>query len=215
MPVITKIVEQRRAANRRNIYLDGQFAFGCNLNVVARFRLVEGMDLTTETVTEIQQGEVRQECLDKALRLLESRLHSRAELSRKLKRHEYGDPVIEGVLDDLTRMGYVDDERFAKTKALTVAEHRHHGRRRAYIELMKSGIKGEVAQRALEDVYSKTDSSAMARQIATKQAPRLRNLDRAVGRRRLIGLLQRRGFDFDTIRPIVEEVLGKHAPGDD
>jgi hypothetical protein len=27
-------------------------------------------------------------------------------------------------------------------------------------------------------------------------------------KRRLIGMLQRRGFDYDTIRPVVEEVLG-------
>ena len=48
MPVITKISEQKRRANRRNIYLDGKFAFGCNLNVVAKFRLREGMTLSPD-----------------------------------------------------------------------------------------------------------------------------------------------------------------------
>ena len=38
MPTITKIDEQKRRANRRSIYIDGEFAFGCNVNVVARFR---------------------------------------------------------------------------------------------------------------------------------------------------------------------------------
>jgi SOS response regulatory protein OraA/RecX len=36
----------------------------------------------------------------------------------------------------------------------------------------------------------------------------LRKLDPVTAKRRLIGMLQRRGFDYDTIRPIVEEVLG-------
>src|SRR5215208_6338562 len=72
MPVITKISEQRRRANRRNIFLDGAFAFGCNLNVVAKFRLREGMSLTDEEVRAIEFGEVKQECFDSAMRFLES-----------------------------------------------------------------------------------------------------------------------------------------------
>jgi len=42
---------------------------------------------------------------------LQLRLHSRAELFRKLKRREYGELVVDGVLDDLARLGYVNDER--------------------------------------------------------------------------------------------------------
>jgi len=205
---LTKISEQKRRANRRNIFLDGKFAFGCNLNVVAKFRLREGMNLSDEQVKSIQQGEVRQECFDQAMKLLERRLHSRAEMQRKLARREYGEQVISGVLDDLVRMGYVDDERFAKTKALSAAQHKQHGRRRAFLELIKSGIKGNVAAKAVEDVYDVTDTLAIARQLAIKQAPRLRKLDPLVARRRLVGMLQRRGFNYDDIRPVVDEVLG-------
>ena len=58
MPVITKIIEQKRRVNRRNVYLDGMFAFGCNVNVVAKFRLREGMLLNTDQVKSIRAGEV-------------------------------------------------------------------------------------------------------------------------------------------------------------
>ncbi|MDB5173713.1 MAG: recombinase RecA, partial [Phycisphaerales bacterium] len=135
MPSITKITEQKRRANRRNVFLDGAFAFGVNLNVVAKFRLREGMTLSEAQVSEIQRGEVRQECFDKAMQYLQMRLHSRAELGKKLMRREYGQAVVDGVLDDLVRLGYLNDEQFARTKALSASEHKHHGRRRAKIEL--------------------------------------------------------------------------------
>src|SRR4051794_16298112 len=138
MPVVTWISEQKRRPNRRNIYLDGSFAFGCNVNVVAKFRLREGMTLSDEQVRQIQLGEVKQECFDQAIEALESRMHSRAELFRKLMRREYGEAVVNAVLDDLARLGYVDDERFAKAKALSAAQHKHHGRRRAFMELRKA-----------------------------------------------------------------------------
>lgn len=209
MPTITKITEQKRRANRRNVFLDGQFAFGCNINVVAKFRLREGLPLTDEQVSQIQLGEVKQECFDKAMEAIGSRLHSRAELHRKLMRREYGETVVNVVLDDLARLGYVNDEQFAKTKAMSAAQYKHHGRRRAFIELRKAGVTGEVADRALNDVYEQHDSTAVAKELARKQLPRLKKLEPVVARRRLVGMLQRRGFDYDDIRPVIDEVLGQ------
>lgn len=209
MPVITNISEQRRRANRRNIYLDGAFAFGCNLNVVAKFMLRPGMSLSDEQVRQIQLGEVKQECFDAAMRLLESRMHSTAEIRRKLARKEYGDATLSAVIDDLTRLGYLNDEQFAKSKAASAAERKQHGRRRAKAELMRAGVKSDVADKALDHVYDAADTTAVARELAMKQAPRLKKLDPQVARRRLVGMLQRRGFDYDDIKPVVEEVLGR------
>jgi regulatory protein len=76
------------------------------------------------------------------------------------------------------------------------------------IELMKSGVKGEVAKQALDDVYDSHDTLAVARQLAQKQAPPLRKLDPQVARRRLTGMLLRRGFDYEDVRPVIDEVLG-------
>ena len=208
MPTVTAITEQRRAKNRRNVYLDGAFAFGCNLNVVARFRLRDGLVLSAEQVAEIQHGEVRQECFDAAVRSLESRLHGRAELKRKLMAKEFGEPIIDGVLDDLTRMNYLDDARYARAKAESAAKVKHHGRRRAQLELTRRGISRDVADAALGAVYTKGESLAVATQLAEKQAPRLRRLDPQIARRRLVGMLQRRGFEYDAIKPVVDRVLG-------
>ena len=209
MPIITKLQPTRRNPNRRSIHIDGRFAFAVNLNVVARFKLQEGQTLTEQQIQAIQQGELRQEVLDTALKSLQLRLHSRAELKRKLARKEFGDPIIERVLDDLTRLGYLDDARFARVKALSAAQHKHYGRRRAYVELLKSGVKPAVANAALDDVYSQAgDSTAAASLLAGKHAPRLRKLDPQTARRRLAAMLQRRGFDYETIKPVIDRVLG-------
>ena len=208
MPLLTKIIEIKRSPNRRSIYLDGVLAFICNVNVVARFRLREGLSLTDEQVQEIMRGQVRQECFDKAMQLLQARLHSRAELFKKLMRQEYGEPVVNGVLDDLSRLGYVNDEQFAKNKASSAARHKQHGRPRAMAELLKSGVGDDVARQALDAVYDAADSTATARELVRKKAPALRKLDPVVARRRLVGMLQRRGFEYEAVKPIVDEALG-------
>ena len=209
MAVITRIVEPKGRPQRRRIYIDGKFAFTVKLNVVAKFRLREGMNLSPKQIEAIEQGEIRQECLDRAMKYLSGRLHSGQELSRKLLRQEYSPAMIDEVLAELRRLGYVDDARFAKTKALSAAQHKHHGPRRAMMELMKAGVKREIAQSAVGEVYESNDNIAEARKLAQKQAARLRRLDPQVARRRLVGMLQRRGFDYDSIKPVIEEVIGR------
>lgn len=211
MPTITQISPQRRRANRRNIHLDGQFAFGCNVNVVARFRLREGETITPERLREIQLGEVKQECLDRALRFIEMRRHGRSELADKLKRHEYGPTVIEAVLDDLTRMGYLDDEQFALEYIASAARRRQMGRRRAAMELAKKGIDRATADRALGQFYESHDDLAAARQLIEKKLPSLKRLDPQTARRRLTGQLLRRGFDYQAIKPLIDQFIGSDA----
>jgi regulatory protein len=208
VPIITKIGEQKRNPRRRNVHLDGKFAFVCSANVVVKFRLHEGMVLTDEQVEGIREGQDRQKCFDKAMKFLARRLHSRMELQRKLMRQEYAATMIEGVLDDLVRLGYVDDARFAKSKALVAAERKQQGRRRAQVELMKTGVSRVVADRALEEVYEPWDSMAVARRVAEKHAGRLRKLEPVVARRRLAGMLLRRGFEYEEIGTVIDEVLG-------
>lgn len=208
MPTITRILIPRRSPNRRQIHLDGQPAFTCNVTVVARFRLREGMDLTPEQVQSIEQGEVRQECLDHGLGILQRRLHSRAELHRKLTAKGYPAAMIDDVLDQLTGMAYIDDARFAQVRAQSAAQHRHHGPRRAMLDLRKTGISATVAEQAIQSVYEQQDTVSIALQLVQKQSARLKKLDPAVARRRLAGLLMRRGFDFDTIQAVSRKVLG-------
>jgi len=209
MAVITQIVEARGKGQRRRVYLDGKFAFTLKLNVVARFRLREGMNLSAQELEAIEVGEVKQECLDRAMKYLSGRLHSTTELRRKLLRQEYLPAMIDEVLVELTRLGYVDDARFAKTKALAAAQHKHHGPRRAMVELMRAGVKRDVAEGAVGEVYESNDNVAEARRLAEKQLARLRKLEPQVARRRLVGMLVRRGFEYDAIKPVIEEVLGR------
>jgi regulatory protein len=210
MPTITAISEGKRRKNRRNVYLDNVFSFACNVNVVAKFRLRVGLEISPEQLEKIKQGEVRQECFDSAMKFLQRRMHSRSELKTKLARNEYSLELIEVVLQDLERLGYVNDEKFAAASTELSAKVRHHGRRRAAIELMKKGVTGESARKALESTYDTHDSLSVSRELAQKKAKSLQKLDPEVARRRLAGMLMRRGFEYDVVRPVIDEVLGQH-----
>ena len=207
MPTITRIEEQRHRKNRRSVYIDGEFAFGCNLNVVARFRLREGMAIDDELRRRIEEGEVQQEAFDHATRLLGQRMQSERELRMKLGRKDYGTGAIDAVVENLKRLGYVDDARFAAGRAADQARIKKHGQARAVQELMTAGVDKTLAEQATAEVYEDIDPREAAVELAEKKAASLKRFDEATARRRLVGFLQRRGFDYETIQYAVERTL--------
>ena len=207
MPTITRIESQKRRKNRRNVYIDNEFAFGCNLNVVARFRLREGMSIDDSLRRQIEEGEVQQEAFDHATRLLGMRMQSERELRTKLGRKDYGPAVIDAVIENLKRLNYVDDAKFAANRAKDQATLKKHGRSRAVQELMKAGVSRDVADKATAEAYVDIDPRESAVEVAKKKAASLKRFDAETAKRRLIGFLQRRGFDYETVQYAVEKVL--------
>jgi SOS response regulatory protein OraA/RecX len=65
----------------------------------------------------------------------------------------------------------------------------------------------------LNEAYAGRDQTAIARELAQRHCARLRSLDPLVARRRLADLLRRRGFNYEEVKPVIDEVLG--APRDD
>ena len=207
MPKVTAINPQRRRPERRSVFIDGDFAFGCNVNVVARFRLREGMAIDADLRRRIEEGEVKQEAFDHALRLIGQRMQSERELRTKLGRREYGPGVIDAVVEDCIRLGYLDDAKFAAARAADAANLKKHGRQRAVQELLAKGVDRGTAENAANEAYEDVDPVEAATALAEKRRPSLARLDRPAAVRRLSGYLQRRGFDFDTVRAVVERVL--------
>lgn len=207
MPTITRIETQQRRPNRRSVFIDSEFAFGCNVNVVARFRLRQGMVIDASLRRRIEEGEVQQEAFDEALKLIRRRMHSERELRTKLGRKEYGRGVIDAAIANLKRLGYVDDERFAQDRAANQARVKKVGRQRAIQELRKVGVSASVAERATQEVYEAIDPRESALALAQKKAPSLSRLDALTAKRRMIGFLQRRGFDYETTRYAVQRAL--------
>lgn len=208
MAVITKINVPKKSPHKRAVYLDEKWAFNVTEKIVERCKLVVGMTVSAEEVEKIKGMQGQQKVVDKALAILSKRLHSRAELEKKLVKAEYSAEQVASAIETVTRLGYLDDLRFAKAKATGAAEFRKYGKRRAGMELVKAGVERETARKAIEAVYEVRDSEKVARELAAKKAPSLMKLGKLVAQRRLTGMLLRRGFSFDEIKPVIQEVLG-------
>jgi regulatory protein len=204
MPTITKI-SPLTDGKRLRVFFDDGHPVTLSDVVVARKHLRVGSSLSATEIDQLGADQLRQKCFDRALRFLAQRMHGRAELAKKLQRDPAGPQVIQKVLDDLERMGYVDDARFAAMHAQHSIQRQKRAPRAALELLLRSGMEEDVAEQAIQSAYGSTDPLALARELATKHVARLRSLQIPVARRRLGGVLQRRGFDAEVIYTLMDE----------
>jgi regulatory protein len=140
-----------------------------------------------------------------AYRYLSYRPRSFSEVETKLRDKEFSGTVVQRVLDDLARLGYLNDERFADQWAQSRVRLRGLGRRRIERELKNKGIDPETVRRTLADVLNAGVEMETARKAAGRKRSALKALDRETRRRRLAGFLERKGFSFEVIRSILKE----------
>jgi regulatory protein len=140
-----------------------------------------------------------------AYRLLTYRPRSRAELIQKLQDKEFDQAVIEAVVADLVRLGYVNDRQFAEQWASSRVRLRAFGRRRIELELRNKGVERETISEALAAVFGAEPELGTAISAAEKKLNTMRSADRETRRRRLAGFLERKGYSFEIIRRVINE----------
>ena len=176
---------------------------------VAALRLEVGAPATAETLEALETASSQAEALEAALRLLNYRARSRAELQRRLRRSGHVPPAIEAAVARCDELGYLDDEAFALAYVRDRLKFRPRGRRVLVAELRAKGVSQTIAVSAIDEVFTQAEVSEdeLAEQVARKRARSLASLEPDVARRRLASFLARRGFSPATIRDTVARAL--------
>jgi regulatory protein len=141
-----------------------------------------------------------------AYRYLSYRPRSRAEIEAKLRDKEFDEAIVAAVLVDLARLGYVNDEQFARVWARGRIRLRGFGRRRIDQELKAKGVDQEIIRETFAEVFGETSETETAKQVAEKKLRTMQHVEPEARKRRLAGLLERKGYAFDVIREVLSAV---------
>ncbi|HEY8438655.1 MAG TPA: regulatory protein RecX [Candidatus Limnocylindrales bacterium] len=169
---------------------------------------------------EIDDPEV---VLAAALRFLEARSRSVAEVRRRLGFAGYRPDLVEGAIGRLSELGMLDDAEFARQWVESRDRAHPRGERALVMELRQKGIDAPtvaatLALRRDADAESGTVPAADAAAAARLLARHARALDRVadprVRRQKAYALLARNGFDPETCREAAAGVEGVDADGD-
>lgn len=206
---ITAIKPQKRDAERVNVHVDGEFRVALSREVAVRGGLRVGDEIDAARLTELETEDLHWKAKQASLNLLSHRARSARELERRLARKDFPAEVASAAVEDLERMGLIDDVAFAESFVRDRVRLRPKGKRVLVQELRARGVDPETAEAAVGEVMEGEDVSELelARAAAAKWVARSGE-DARAARRRLYGYLARRGFGSDSIREVLEERLG-------
>ncbi len=202
--LITAIEPQKNRKDRMNIYLDGDFAFGLNQEVVLKHNLHPGDEIEERVIDEVLLAEERARAKEKALFLLSYRPRSIKELKERLKEKGFSERTVKKVIEDFIRVGLLDDRKFVSDYVHSKMIQKPMGKRMLREELFSKGIDEETAERAIDEVYSERSEVDVARDLVHRRAKRYRD-DGVKLKKKLSDFLRRRGFDWDVINTVLQE----------
>ena len=133
-----------------------------------------------------------EDAVEPALRALRYRDRSAAELDARLERRGVGEAEREQALETLERIGYVDDERFARTRAEQLAD-RGSGDALIRHDLEGRGLAAELVEAALAALEPERERAAGSWSgAAAASRPRATSPRAGSARTRSRGSLRRR-----------------------
>lgn len=145
-----------------------------------------------------------------ALRLLDRRDYTRAELAERLARREVPVEVAEAVLDRFEEVRLIDDQRYAERYAVQRQSARSLSRSAVRRELLGKGIEADLADEAIEAIDDDTERET-ALEFARRKARPMVGLPRDKQYRRLAGALARKGYSAGLVNATVSTVLAELA----
>ncbi|MFN3336409.1 MAG: regulatory protein RecX [Thermomicrobium sp.] len=203
LETITQIAPDPRRTDRFRIERNGVAWLTLSAARVAELGLRVGEVLTAERRVAIEHAATVDAALEVGLRLLSVRPRSEAELQQRLRQKRFSEAVIQEVLARLRLLGYVDDRAFAEAWVAQRQATNPRGAAALRQELRSKGVSPELIKEVvLEDPESEL---AAARELVRKHKQRLQRVDAKTARRRLTGLLQRRGFSWSVIHAVLRE----------
>lgn len=207
MSKITEVIPQKKNPHRFSVFLDGEFAFGADEDLVVNCRLVVGKIISPEDLNKILFEAEIGKLMEKMYRWFNLRQHSEKEVRDYFRNKQLSQMVIDAVVRVLKKKGMVNDLEFAKVWVEARRRSKQKGIRAIKQELYQKGIDKEIIEEVLRLRSGQVPEEELAKQALEKKMRIWKNLDPQKLLQKATGYLLRKGFEYE----IVKEVLSKLA----
>src|SRR5699024_35528 len=199
MAIITKITQQKRDPERFNIFLDEKYAFSVHESVLVKFELSKGKALEDWAISDMVYEDEIQKAFNRALHYLGFRMRSEQEVKDKLAEIGYGQAVMLEAIVKLRRLGFVNDEAFARAFVETQKKTSGQGPKAIQNKHQHKGIAKPLQEQILSE-YASDEQSEIARKMAEKENRKNKIESPQQKERRIQQSLLRKGFSYEMIK---------------
>lgn len=178
------------------------------MDLVLEFGLKIGSELNQDTVDLIQERDGFLKLKRKILQFAQYRIRSEHEVRMRLKKHGCEQEEAQTLVDWLYEFDYLNDMRFAKAFIAERMRLRPSGTAKLRAELKAKGIDAFTIDDALQQSGPSDNELVVAcKQAAAKKLRTIEGKPYDKKRRALESFLSRRGFAYEIVRTVVNELL--------
>lgn len=206
MGIITALEPQKKKKNRVNIFVDGEFAVGLSQDIVFKNRLKAGKEISSQQLEQLVKENELDKILLKVYRFLSYRPRSEKEIRDYLAKKKTSVLLTVLVIKTLEKQKYLDDKEFASWWVDQRMQFRPVGEWVLKAELLQKGISKKIIEEMVNGQWSIVNSQDLALKAAKKKLRRYKGLDQIEFRRKMGNFLARRGFDWETIKEVIEQL---------
>lgn len=195
---ITAIKQQVKRQGRYSVFVEGKYAFSLSDTALLGSKLAVGQELTEARLGELKQESSDDKVYNNALAYAILRPRSKWEMGQYLKRKKCPPALSDKILNKLSIIGILDDEKFAHSWVANRRLLKSTSRRRLLQELRAKRVPEEAALQAVEE--DETDE----RSVLTDLIARKRKQARYQDDQKLMQYLAGQGFNYGDIKAALE-----------
>lgn len=211
---ITALRPTKRDPDRASIHVNGRVVATLSYRHISELRIEEGQVWDEALAQRVAETALYEKAMKRAMNRLNRRAMSRRQLDRKLTELEFDEPTRKRVLDRLESLSLLDDEAYGRAVVREAMSRKPAGPRLLQQKLYQKGIDRKLADRLIAEAVEPDDQVGKAVELAQRKLRSLSRFDAVTRKRRLYGLLARRGFGPETIGDALDR-LRKQIGGDE
>jgi len=150
----------------------------------------------------------------KALKTLSMANKTKKELILKLKQSKFSTEAIDYAMTFVDRYDFIDEENIAKTLVEGKYSKKRYSKRAMMSKLRQKGISSDVIGDSVKDIGD-DEEFENAMYFAQKKLRTIRDDDKYKVRNKLMSALSYRGFSYDIIRRVSEDLLKNFGEEDE
>ena len=205
---ITSIEVQKRNKDRVNVFVNYEFAFACNMELVYKEGLSKGCIIDERRLKEIVYKEEKIKAKSTALKILERTLKTEKEVREKLIDRGYDGNIADETIEFLKGYNFINDETYAK---LFVKEKlKSKGKNKIRFDLQQKGIDSELISKIFYEIDDDVENN-IAKELCIKKYNILKKStdDERKIKEKLFRYLVSRGYDFSLSNGIIKETINE------
>lgn len=219
---ISKLLPAKQDPTRIKIFVGSKIVATLPITTVSTFGLRCGIPWDKELSSRVLEASTNDKAWQFALKTVNRRALSSSELNQKLITKGYTQGVAQEITNKMIKLSYIDDEAYGRALIRQVTVSKPAGPRLIRQKLITKKLDPELVNRLVAEHKDSTSNSkddennvdVKLTKLVQSRLARMANLDINTKKRRLYGLLARRGFYPEQITNALNSLIPNEPDSD-